>query len=178
MNRVRIFSIIILAGMLAGALALAFPGAVQAQGTNPPVPTDDAERQARQVERLERAYQRELKALEAQADRLGEAEARAEEFAGRIADLKSKGKDTSALEEALADFKDVLKEARTTHDEAAGILKTHAGFDAQGKVTDIEQARETVREAEKLLREARRDLRPALRKLARAFREFIRDNRP
>lgn len=175
MNRVRIISIIVLAGMLAGALA--FPGAAYAQGTNPPVPPATEEQQARQSKRLERAYQRALKMLEAQADRLEAAGERAENFAGRIADLKSEGKDTSALEKALANFKDVLKEARATHEQAAAVLKTHAGFDDQGKVTEIEKARETVREAEKLLREAHRDLRPALRELMRAFREFIRDNR-
>ncbi len=177
MNRVRIISFIVVAGMLASALALAFPSAAHAQGTNPPVPPTAEEQQARQIKRLEIAYQRELKLLEAQADRLDGADERAEDFAGRIADLKSEGKDTSALEEALADFKDVLKEARTTHDQAAAVLKTHAGFDDQGKVTEIEKARETIREAEKLLREAHRDLRPALRELMRAFREFIRDNR-
>ena len=177
MNRVRIISIIVLAGMLAGALALVIPGAVQAQGTNPPVPPAGQNQQANQTQRLEKAYQRELKALDAQAKNLTTADDRVAKFAQRIADLKSKGKDTSALEAALADFKDVLKGAHTTHDKAAGILNTHAGFNDQGKVTDIQQARNTVQEADKLLREVHRDLRPAVRDLVRALREFLRDNR-
>jgi prefoldin subunit 5 len=177
MKTARIISFIVVAGMLAGALALAFPGAAHAQGTNPPPPPTDSQQQVGLVRRLESAYQRELKALEAQADRLDGADERAENFTERIANLKSEGKDTSVLEEALGDFKNVLKEARTAHDQAAAALKTHAGFDDQGKVNEVEKARETVREAEKLLREAHRDLRPALRDLMRAFREFTRDNR-
>ena len=177
MKAARIISIIILAGMLASTLALAIPGAAQAQGTNPPVPPAGQEPPARQIERLEKAYQRELKATDAQAERLTGAEERVQKFAERIANLKSKGKDTSALEEALANFNEILKAAHTTHDQAAGILKTHAGFDEQGKVTDIQKARETVRQTEKLLSEVHRDLRPAIRDLARAAHEYLRDNR-
>ncbi len=176
MNRVRIISIIVLAGMLAGALALAFPGGVLAQGTNPPAPSAQNQ-QANQAARLEKVYQRELKALDAQAKRLTAADNRVQKLGERIANLKSQGKNTSTLEAALADFKAVLSNAHTTHDKAAGILKTHAGFDANGKVSDVQQARQTVQEAGNLLREVHRDLRPALGDLVRAVREFIRDNR-
>ncbi len=177
MKAARILSIIVLAGMLAGALALAFPGAVFAQDTNPPVPPTSEEQKAQQVERLEKVFQRQLKLMEAQGKRLEGADDRVENFAERIADLKAEGKDTSALEEALAKFKDALKEAHTAQDKAVALHKAHAGFDDQGKVTDLQKARETVREIEKLLRGVHRDLEWAVQDLAYAFRKFMRDNR-
>jgi small-conductance mechanosensitive channel len=179
MKTARIISIVVLAGMLAGALALAFPGAVLAQDPNPPSPTTPAGQAspARQAERIEQAYQRALKALDAQAKRLAGAGDRVQKLAEHIAGLKSQGKDTTALEEALAEFKTVLKDAHTTHDTAASMLKTHPGFDANGKVTDLQQARETVRASDQLLSEVHRDLRPSIRDLLRAVREYLRDNR-
>jgi chromosome segregation ATPase len=154
-------------------MALAFPSAVQAQGTNPPPPPGGQN----QVERLEKAYQRELKALDAQVKRLTAVDERVQKVTERIANLKSQGKDTTALDEALNDFKAAVQEAHTSHDSAAAILKTHAGFDANGKVTDAQQARATVKEAEQLLRRVHQGLRPAIRDVVRAVREFIRDNR-
>jgi hypothetical protein len=170
---VKIGSLVTLVGLLVGALALAFPAAVQAQDTNPPTqsaPTTP-------VEKLEKAYQAELKHLDAQTKRLEAADTRTQKAAERIANLKSKGKDTTVLEQELADFKDSLKSAHSDHDSAASILSTHAGFDASGKVTDAKLAQDTVQQARRLLRETPQTLRPAIRDLVRAVRQFIRDNR-
>jgi hypothetical protein len=177
MKTARILSMIVIASLVVGAVALAFPAIVKAQGTNPPAQPAGQSQQTKQVDRLEKAYQRELKALDAQAKRLAAADDRVQKFSERIANLKSQGKDVSALEKALNDFKDVLKAARASHDSAAAILRTRAGFDANGKVTDAQQAKDTVQEAAKLLRQARQDLRPAVRDLAQAVRQYIKDNR-
>jgi chromosome segregation ATPase len=177
-NLFKSFSLLALAALLVGALALAFPsGSVSAQGPNLPDDTEAQDRAAHQIERLERQYQRELKLSEAQEERFAMLDERIQDARERIDEFKADGKDVSALEEALQDFQSEVEEARASHNDAAAILKTHAGFDTAGKVTDADAARETLREAAELHREARRDLRPALRKLARAFREFIRDNR-
>jgi hypothetical protein len=133
---------------------------------------------AKQTARLERAYAKEQEWLANQAERLGKAdevEAKVQEL---IARAQAEGKDTSALEAALADFEAGVAAAQAEHDEAAGILSAHAGFDESGKVTDIEQARDTVVEAGKALRDARQLIHEAGRELREAVRDFRRANRP
>ncbi len=173
----KFLSIAVLLGLLVGGFALAFPAIARAQSSNPPAQPTPTDKQAAQAARLEKAYQAELKQLDAQAKRLDAADARVQKAADRIVNLKSQGKDTTALEQELSDFKDELKAARTDHDSAASILKTHAGFDANGKVTDPKLAQDTVQQARKLLRDVPQNVRPAARDLVRAIRQFIRDNR-
>lgn len=106
-----------------------------------------AERQQQVEQRLERLYQREQNVLENEDTRLtkaNDAVARAQQF---IADQKSKGRDTSTVESALATFQSSIATAKTYHDSAAAALSSHAGFDANGKVTDVQQARSTLRTA-------------------------------
>ncbi len=151
--------------------------AVQAAGPAQETPPPPA-RPAASPERLERLYQNELKALDAQAahlERTDEIIARAQ---AKIDELAAKGLDISALQEALGDYQDAVADAQGYHDKAASILSAHAGFDANGKVTDAAQARVTVQEAGRALRDARQNLRPALHRLLRALRETWRDNRP
>lgn len=126
---------------------------------------------------LEQAYQRLVKALEAQKERLQRAEQQIPNWESKIAKLKQKGLDTSALEKALANFKDSLMKARQSHGEAAIILAQHPGFDENGKVVDLKQAAQTIREAGKAIRETNRIMENAVREMLRAFREFCRDNR-
>lgn len=173
----KFLSIAVLLGLLVGGFALAFPAVAQAQGSNPPAQPTPTDKQAAQVARLEKAYQAELKALDAQAKRLDTADARVQKVTDRIASLKSQGKDTTAIDQELSDFKDMLKTAHSSHDSAASILKTHAGFDANGKVTDPKLAQDTVQQARKLLRDVPQTLRPAVRDLVRTIRQFLRDNR-
>ncbi len=177
MKTVKILSIAVIIGLLVGALALAFPAVVQAQGANPPTPPAGPNQPANQAARLEKLYQRELKVLDTQSKRLTVVDQRVQKISEHIANLKSQGKDVTALEQALNDFKAVLQSAHTSHDSAAAILKTHAGFDASGKVIDVQQARDTVQQAQQQLRQVRQDLRPATRDLVRAVRQYIRNNR-
>ncbi len=169
---------ILLAALLFAGLALVFPvrsaAAESGLAQDPQPPGETAE--TPDPARLERAFQREIRLLETQADRLDAMEERAGNYADRIAGLESDGKDVSALEEALAIYKTRLEGARRDHAEAAAILDTHAGFDAAGKVTVPAQAAQTVRQAEKIMRDIHRDLRPAAREMLKALREFRRDN--
>ncbi len=126
---------------------------------------------------LERAYERTKMALDHQADRL--------EFAGEIVgdvqewidELKSKGKDTTTLEAALAAYQAGLAEAQGYHDQAAAILATHAGFDDAGKLVDREQALETVRTAGRALRDGERALRDTTIDFRQTVRDWRRENR-
>ena len=119
-----------------------------------PAPANPAAPQANgavAIARLERLYKVEQGVLERQATVLSNAErliSRAENIVQR---LKARGLDTSKLEAALKDLKADLAQAQTDHDQAAGILATHAGFDAQGKVTDRQLARQTVVDAGKAI---------------------------
>lgn len=154
-------------GLLLGSVAPAF-----AQTETP------AHDPAKQTARLEKAYAKAQEWLGKQAERLGKAdevEAKVQEL---IAKAQSEGKDTLALEAALADFEAGVAAAQAEHDAAAGILSTHAGFDDGGKVTDIEQARETVVNAGKALRDARQLIHEAGRELREAVRDFRQANRP
>lgn len=112
-----------------------------------PTVTPTAAQSARAEERLERLLTREQHLLTHQQDRLdhsGEAIARTERF---VADQKAQGKDPSAIESALAQFKAAVASARTHHDTAKALLDAHAGFDASGKVADQAQAKVTLRDA-------------------------------
>ena len=56
--------------------------------------------------------------------------------------------------------------------------EARAGFDANGKVTDLKEARKTVLDAGKEERQFQRVMRQGVAKLAKAIREFRKDNRP
>jgi hypothetical protein len=163
--------------LLAGATLAASPLPAYAAGDTPPTPpAPDAA--ARSGATLEHLNQREQTAMGIQADHL----AKAGEVAGKVQEwidkLAEQGQDVTDLEAALASFKDSLGSAQSPHDQAAGILDTHAGFDGNGKVTDLQAARETVRSAGQALRECRRTLLQAARDLRQAVRTWRQAHRP
>lgn len=128
--------------------------------------------------RLENLLMREKIALNNQADRLAHTDdvvAKTEAFIQR---MKDKGLDTSEVEEALASYQEGVQAAQEYHDQAAGILASPAGFDANGKVTDRKQALETVRTAGNALRRAHLEITEASMDLRAAVREFIEENKP
>ncbi|HLA06513.1 MAG TPA: hypothetical protein VJ022_03645 [Anaerolineales bacterium] len=121
-------------------------------------------------ERLERICVRQLRAYE----KMG----RTEEFverAQRLIDRASQnGKDISAIQAALDAFEDAVKDAKPVYESARGIINSHQGFDAEGKVTDPEKAKETVKQmGDKLkeIRDAMGGTGKALHDALRAFRE-------
>lgn len=164
--------------MLALGMMLAFfsPVAAQAPGDEPQPPTGQ-ETVKVPVERMEKQYQRQLERLDAQATRLEKTDEIIADVEKRIADLAAKGKDVSALEEALGNYQASVDEAVSLHATAETILQTHDGFDADGKVVDAQAAAVTLREASNAMNDVQRLLRPALRDLLQALRDFRRDNR-
>jgi hypothetical protein len=60
--------------------------------------------------------------------------------------LKEAGEPTIELKAALAAFEDAVKDVHPIYESGKGIINTHKGFDSDGKVTDIEKARETVKD--------------------------------
>lgn len=146
-----------------------------AQDGNPPT-QEEAER--RWVEKMEKAYQRELEWLEKQTERLAHTAENVERVNNLIAKAEERGLDTSPLQAALAAYQASVAEAQASHDNAGAILGAHAGFDDSGKVTDKEAARQTLVDGRNALNEARHTLDQAARALRQAIQQFLRDNRP
>ena len=140
---------------------------VAAQGANDPTPPP-----AGQVsnEKLEKVWARQLKLYE----RMG----KADDFVAKVQKLLDRatanGKDVSAIQSALDAFVESAKDAKPIYESAKGIINSHQGFDANGKVTDPEKAKATI----KALREKMQEIKTAmdgtgkaLRKAIKAFRE-------
>lgn len=121
---------------------------------------------------LERLYQWELKILQQQQTRLDKAGTVASRAQAFIDKQKEEGKDVGALQGVLAKFNEALVAAKSQRDSAQGILNAHAGFDNNGKVTDVEQARQTPRTAGKAERDCHRTLAQGLWQLRDAIFEY------
>ena len=100
---------------------------------------------------LEKQYQLQKSQLRSLDEMLKRDERRTTEVAAMIARAKGEGKNTAALEQALATYRSKLGDARTAWYTAAAALKTHAGFSDAGKVTNADQARATLKAAKSAL---------------------------
>lgn len=94
-----------------------------------------------------------------------------------LADLKAAGKDTTKLETALAAARAQQAEAEAAQAQATAILAEHAGFAADGQVTDREMARETLAQARAALNETQYILREARQDFMHVVREWRREQR-
>jgi len=154
-----ITSLIVVAGLLFG-------------GTTPAFAAPAAQDGGSFEERLENVYAREQLSLDTQAMRLDHAA----DLSGNLQDwidlVSEQGSDTAGLTAAKAAFDAGVADAQGDHDQAAAILAAHAGFDGEGKVTDIELAVETLRDAGDSLRSARRTLVDAGIALRRAIGDW------
>ena len=124
-------------------------------------------------ERLEKVWARQLRMYE----KIGNGFDRSDGFVGKVQDLIDKaganGKDVSAVQSALDAFNEALKDAHPVYESGKGIVNSHQGFDRDGKVTDPEKAKETV----KSMGEKLKEIKDAMDGTGRALREAIRDFR-
>ena len=135
---------------------------VAAQGADDPTPpTGEVSN-----EKLERVWARQLKAYE----RIG----KTDEFVAKVQQLldraTSNGKDVSAIQSALDAFVEATKDAKPIYESANGIINSHQGFDADGKVTDTAKAKETV----KAMREKMQEIRTAMDGTGKALHEAVK----
>jgi hypothetical protein len=154
----------LVAALAAASLSLF---SVSAAGSNDP---DNPPRGELTNERLEKIWARQLRAYE----KWGKSEEFVEKAQALIDRAGANGKDVSAVQAALDAFEDAIKDAKPIYESANGIVNSHQGFDANGKVTDLEKAKETVREMGgkmKEIREAMNGTGKALREAIQAFRE-------
>ena len=121
-------------------------------------------------ERLEKVWARQLHiyALMGHTDKFVE---KAQQMIERASE---NGKDVSELQAALDAFETALKDAQPVYESAKGIVNSHQGFDDNGKVTDAEKAKETVRvmgEKMKEIKAAMDGTGKSLREALKAFRQ-------
>jgi hypothetical protein len=177
--------IAIVAVLVIGAGVFALPAVTAAaQSPTPAAPQPQPlqpNTSANRIARLEKIYQTEQNTLERQSkwsDAADKVVARVQAF---IANLKAKGIDPTRLEAALANFQTKLSDARAFHATAAGILSTHAGFDANGKVISIAQATDTVKSAHQALSDARSTMSgtiKAIQQVVKDIRAGLKPNNP
>jgi galactokinase len=155
--------------VLAGVMAAIPATAAYAAPSTPPA-------QPQRNERLEQAYQREQEWLGTQQDNLNRLISVAGKVQQFITTQQNTGKDVSALQTALATFKSQIATAQASHATAGNVLNTHLGFDANGKVIDAAQARQTLLDARQSLYDAHRVMRQAVLDLHRAIRTWRQAN--
>jgi hypothetical protein len=127
--------------------------AAEKRGPTGPQPT---ETNYAELEQLYRLRQQQVRSLD---EMLRRDERRGAEVAELIARAKAEGKDTAAIERALAAYRTGLGVARAAWKTAAYALKTHAGFNDAGKVTNPDQARATLKTAGSALEQSYRTAR-------------------
>ena len=148
-----------------GLASLPFVSAL-AQGASDPTPPAGTNSN----ERLEIIWARQLRIY----DRIGRVDAFMEQIQSLIDRAKSRGKDVAAVQAALDAFSDGVKNAKPIYESMHGIVNSHQGFDANGKITDPEKARETVKSMTEKLKEIRTTMNGtggALHEAIKAFRE-------
>ncbi len=138
-----------------------------------PSPTPQAQRRE---DLREKQFKREQEALAKQQDHLNRAATLVTKAQAYLDQLKSQGKDTTALQAALSTFNSQVATAQSAHNTAADVLNRHIGFDADGQVTNLAQATQTVIDARQSLWDANRILRQAALDLARVIRSYRRSN--
>lgn len=160
-----------------GLLALPTAGVSAAGLTDEPPPPAEGE----DYTRLETAYTRLSEWYTHQTNWMDKAEANIARIQTLIDKALARGIDTSALQAALNAFAADYPEARPYNLQAGEILAAHAGFDAGGKVTNPEQAVETLRSLHTALQTAYETMGGANhtgKALMEAVKAFIEANRP
>jgi hypothetical protein len=142
-----------------------------ADDTTPPQSTPQSEKKP-----LDQVFQAEQKAHDHQGELLTKAATASSKISELIARAKGNGKDTTALEKALADFNTKIGEIRLAYDQTGKLIKDHQGFDAAGNVTDQVQALKTVEAVHKGNQDVRQSLIAAVKDLRTAGQEYRKAN--
>lgn len=166
----------LIAAMLVALMALAFPaGAVYAAAPTPGA-QPNKQKKDKKYPQLVQAFRRETNNAKLQELTFNKVDGLAQSADEFIAKRKAEGKDTSALETVLAQFRADLAIARATNDQAVALLNTHAGFDDQGQVTDAQQAEATLKSVHDGLKASREQARAAVEDLRAAWKAFREAN--
>jgi hypothetical protein len=91
---------------------------------------------------------------------------------------KANGKDVTGVQAALDGLTAAVKQARPIFESMNGIIASHQGFDANGKVTDVTLAMETVQAMAGKIRDVRNTVIEPAKTLRTAIQAFRQENRP
>jgi hypothetical protein len=165
----------IITGVLIAALSLAgFPLInAYAVGPNDPPTPQAVPNPIRVNTRLERVFARQTRIVE----RVGKLYDGSDQGLAKTQNLidkaKERGLDVSQLQAALDAFKKALPNGRPFYDQAKSLLDSHNGFGANGKVTDSESAKKTIKDIHEALsqfKDAMGGAGKSLREAVKAFR--------
>jgi uncharacterized protein YhaN len=131
----------------------------------------------RQNAALSRQYKQQQQRLRLQEARLTRAGEYAVKIDGVIAKLTAKGKNTAALEQAVAAFRTAIGQARAEWQAAADTLASHAGFNDAGTVSNADQARTTLQGAPGHMQSVHTIARDAYKSLHQAVAAYRKANR-
>lgn len=142
--KTMLFKKTILSALIAALVLAALPlTGVSAAGQTDPTPP--AQGQVSN-ERLENIWARMNRRYERLGNFFDKSDGLVDKASKMIERLEEAGESTAELEAALAAFEDAVKDAHPIYESCNGIINSHKGFDSDGKVTDAEQAKETIKE--------------------------------
>jgi hypothetical protein len=168
--------ILLTVSLVAGLVWVALPTGTAAaassqQGTTTPGTNQNKDQNNVQgAARLQRLFQQEKRVQAVQTQTLERADKVSQRVSTWIEELRGQG--------ALTPFKASVATAPGFHEQAAGLITSHPGFDADGKVIDLALARQTVKDIRDLQVQFRQTIRPALRELIKTVREYRQNNPP
>jgi predicted nucleic acid-binding Zn-ribbon protein len=169
----NVFKKMILAVSAAALVFAAFPvTSAFAADEDPPAPG------VASTGRLERIWARQLQRYERLGKAFEDVDAHIAKFQERIDRAAEKGKDVTELQAALDAYEAALIAAQPTYDSIGSIVSSHAGFDAEGKVTDAEQARSTVEQMRAKMQEVKSAMGGTFKTLREALKAFRKANKP
>lgn len=130
------------------------------------------------TDRLEQIWAKEQERYDRWGKFFDNVDARISKAQELIDKAKANGKDVSALQAALDAFSGAVKQAKPIYESGKGVIVSHQGFDANGKVTDQTKAIGTVKDLGGKLKEIRQTIFPAAKALREAIRAFREANHP
>lgn len=168
----NMMSKILLVVFAAALVFAAFPVTnAYAADENPPMPSD---------ERLERLWARQVRLYERTSNAFEDVDAHIAKIQEKIDTAAENGRDVSDLQSALDAYEAALLAAQPAYEDLGEVIAAHEGFDADGKVTDSEQAFATlqqVRDEMKVIKESMGGSFKALREALKAFRDANKPER-
>ncbi|MCE9644864.1 MAG: hypothetical protein K8S20_02610 [Chloroflexi bacterium] len=167
-----IFKKTLMAVLSAALVFAAFPiSSAFAQGVTPP-------KGEVSNEKLEQAWAHQLQAYEMLGKGFEDTDGQIAKIQARLDKAAANGKDVAALQAALDAFAAALKNARPTYNSINGIVNSHQGFDASGKVTDSEKAKSTVQEMRAKMQQLKSEMNATGKALREALKAFREANKP
>lgn len=96
-------------------------------------------------ELLEKAFQRQKKAIENIGKQIEKSDDLREKAQARINELKNEGRDVPVLDNLLKRYDETIADIKAGYQEIQETLSAHKGFDDAGKVIDAKLGWETVK---------------------------------